>query len=253
MNLCNICSKLPFKLLRRNPKNGILCNMCLDNYKKELSRTGSKIIYLSLPKDELKRRRRLSEKKIYLKNKSKRNEESKKYYLKNKEKLIIESKLYIKKNRVKLNLQKVKRRQSDPLFKLSWNLRVRTRMAFKNKKWHKGGGTEKLLGTSFKISKQHIEEKFTKGMSWENYGKWHIDHIVPLASAKTEEELRLLCHYTNLQPLWAIDNIKKGKKILVAKNTIICFLLQNYLLILNIVFRYTSLFCKFNELVMSVR
>ena len=51
-------------------------------------------------------------------------------------------------------------------------------------------------------------------MSWENQGKWHIDHITPLSSAKTEEEVYRLCHYTNLQPLWAEDNLKKGSKIL---------------------------------------
>ena len=49
-------------------------------------------------------------------------------------------------------------------------------------------------------------------MSWENHGEWHIDHKKPLASAKTEEELKKLCHYTNLQPLWALDNIRKGAK-----------------------------------------
>jgi hypothetical protein len=62
--------------------------------------------------------------------------------------------------------------------------------------------------------KEHLEKQFVDGMTWENKGDWHIDHIIPLSSAKTEDELYKLCHYTNLQPLWAIDNIKKGKKIL---------------------------------------
>jgi hypothetical protein len=53
-------------------------------------------------------------------------------------------------------------------------------------------------------------------MNWENYGQfgWHVDHIIPLSSAKTEEEIYKLSHYTNLQPLWAQDNLKKGNKIL---------------------------------------
>jgi hypothetical protein len=53
-------------------------------------------------------------------------------------------------------------------------------------------------------------------MTWDNYGVggWEIDHIIPLASAKTEEEVYKLCHYTNLQPLWANENFKKGKKII---------------------------------------
>jgi hypothetical protein len=49
-------------------------------------------------------------------------------------------------------------------------------------------------------------------MSWDNKHLWHIDHIIPLSSAKTEDELKQLCHYTNLQPLWAADNIKKSNK-----------------------------------------
>jgi len=51
-------------------------------------------------------------------------------------------------------------------------------------------------------------------MNWENYGKWHIDHIIPLASAKNKEEMENLFHYSNLQPLWASDNFKKSDKIL---------------------------------------
>jgi hypothetical protein len=54
---------------------------------------------------------------------------------------------------------------------------------------------------------------FMAGMNWSNHGKWHIDHITPLSSAKTADELYTLCHYTNLQPLWAIDNLRKHDKI----------------------------------------
>ena len=51
-------------------------------------------------------------------------------------------------------------------------------------------------------------------MTWENYGEWHIDHIIPLDSANDENELYSLCYYTNLQPLWGNENIRKGAKIL---------------------------------------
>jgi hypothetical protein len=61
--------------------------------------------------------------------------------------------------------------------------------------------------------KEHIEKQFIDDMNWDNKGNWHIDHIIPLSSAKTEVELMKLFHFSNLQPLWASDNIKKSNKI----------------------------------------
>ena len=77
-----------------------------------------------------------------------------------------------------------------------------------------------IIGCDLITLKEHIEKQFKDGMNWENYGLfgWHIDHIIPLSSAKTEEELYKLCHYTNLQPLWAEENMKKGNKILEPLN-----------------------------------
>jgi len=102
---------------------------------------------------------------------------------------------------------------NDPLFATSVRLRNRTRSAFTRIAADKPAPTEELLGTDWQTLKGHIESRFLEGMSWENMSEWHIDHIVPLASAKTEEELAELCHYTNLQPLWASDNIRKGAKL----------------------------------------
>ena len=62
--------------------------------------------------------------------------------------------------------------------------------------------------------KDFFENLFTEGMSWDNQGKWHIDHIIPLASATTYDEVIKLSHYSNLQPLWASDNMRKGARIL---------------------------------------
>lgn len=59
-------------------------------------------------------------------------------------------------------------------------------------------------------------------MNWDNDGEWHIDYISPLANAKNQLELTGLCHYTNLKPLWALDNIKKGNKYMgVTTSTIL--------------------------------
>jgi hypothetical protein len=73
-----------------------------------------------------------------------------------------------------------------------------------------------IVGCTPEFLKEHIEKQFKEGMSWDNYGfyGWHIDHIIPLSSAKTDEELYKLCHYSNLQPLWANENLSKGSKIL---------------------------------------
>ena len=73
-----------------------------------------------------------------------------------------------------------------------------------------------IVGCTPNELKIHIESQFKEGMCWENHQQdgWHIDHIIPLSSAKTEEEINGLCHFTNLQPLWSTENYKKGKKIL---------------------------------------
>lgn len=108
-----------------------------------------------------------------------------------------------------------KRLKTDTLFKFRISLSCITSQAFKNRGYKKTSKTHELLGDDFKTVFNHIEKQFVKGMNWDNHTKkgWHIDHIIPLASANTEEELIRLCHYTNLQPLWAKDNIIKSDKI----------------------------------------
>lgn len=75
--------------------------------------------------------------------------------------------------------------------------------------------TVKYLGCSLEFFKNYLESKFKEGMTWNNYGLygWHIDHIIPLCHAKTEDELYELSHYTNLQPLWASENLSKNGKL----------------------------------------
>lgn len=73
----------------------------------------------------------------------------------------------------------------------------------------------KYIGCSLEYFRAHIESKFTIGMSWDNYGEWHLDHIVPLSAFDLldEDQLKKAAYYTNIQPLWALDNLKKGNKI----------------------------------------
>lgn len=81
------------------------------------------------------------------------------------------------------------------------------------KKYKKKLRSEEILGCSIEFFQKYIESKFTKGMTLENYGEWHLDHIIPLATAKNEEDVIRLNHYRNFQPLWAFDNFSKGGRI----------------------------------------
>jgi hypothetical protein len=107
------------------------------------------------------------------------------------------------------------RYNNDPLYKLTHNVRTRVRDFLKFKNITKNNKTFDIVGCSPEFLKEYIEQKFTEGMSWDLMGQHiHIDHIIPLSLANTEEEVYKLCHYTNLQPLWAEDNLKKSNKII---------------------------------------
>lgn len=111
------------------------------------------------------------------------------------------------------NSRERERLRKDPTYRVLASARSRIRYALKGNR--KVVATETLLGGSAEEARRHIESLFSAGMSWENYGEWHIDHIVPFAviDVANPEELKKVCHYTNLQPLWKLENLKKGKKI----------------------------------------
>jgi len=155
---------------------------------------------------------------IYQKEYYERNKEIKrKYYLDNKDKKIAQSTEWAKNNKDKRSVIMArytkKRCELDYVYKFKTYMRNRLYAFFKSKNLKKNKKTEELLEASYEDAVNHLEKLFTKGMTWENYGKWHIDHIVPLASAKTIKETISLCSYKNLQPLWAIDNLLKSDKI----------------------------------------
>ena len=143
---------------------------------------------------------------------------SKNDYYRRKDAIVIYSKEYYEKNKDQLNKKKVeytrKKRKTDPLYRTRCLLGSRTLKALKGVGFQKSNTTEEMLGCSYENFLQHLESLFSEGMNWQNQGKWHIDHIIPLSSAKNEEELIKLCHYTNTQPLWAKDNLSKSNKIL---------------------------------------
>jgi hypothetical protein len=161
------------------------------------------------------------------KNIDKKRKSYKEYYKLNRDKELLRSKNkhekyseqekeYRKNNRDRISKREKERYHKDLVFKLKTNVRNRLKLFLKTKKIYKNNTTFEIVGGTPEIIKEHIEKQFIDGMTWDNYGfsGWHIDHIIPLSSAKTEEEVYKLCHYTNLQPLWANENYKKSNKII---------------------------------------
>jgi hypothetical protein len=182
------------------------------------------------------------------KNKQKNKDRGAINYLKNKEKVLARQKEYVKNNYDKIkkrnaeyqkrpevkererkrvnawrrnnkkwiNDHKRKRMATDPQYAIASRLRCRLNYAFKRRGWKRVEKTKVLLGCTFEFLKQHLESKFKNGMSWDRPNSFHIDHIKPLSSfdLTDPEQQKAACHWTNLQPLSPIDNMKKGAKIL---------------------------------------
>jgi hypothetical protein len=123
---------------------------------------------------------------------------------------------YRKKHMKRFVENRAKVMRENPFERLKQCYRNRIRRVIKRKKIN----SQSMLGCDWLTFKEHIEKKFKNGMNWNNHGQfgWHLDHIIPLASAKTENELYKLNHYTNLQPLWWKDNLSKNDKILESSN-----------------------------------
>lgn len=141
------------------------------------------------------------------------------YYLSNKEKILKKNSKYLitfrESYKEKRNSQLKERRKTDVAFKLAHNLRRRMRGAVKRNQ--KAGSAVADLGCSIVQFKQYIESKFRDGMSWNNYGHWHLDHIQPLASfdLTNRNDFLKAAHYSNYQPLWAQDNLRKSASIII--------------------------------------
>ena len=166
-------------------------------------------------------KRKEYDKAYYQQNAEKRKEYQKAYREQNAEKNKEYKKAWDKQNADKRRIYERNKRKTDPNYKLTQNLRTRVRETLNGKS--KSKNTLKLLGCSVDFLKKHLENQFQPGMSWNNYGNpngdhsecWHIDHIVPCASfdLSDPEQQQKCFHYTNLQPLWAGDNIRKGSKL----------------------------------------
>lgn len=154
-------------------------------------------------------------KKFYIDNKEKINKENriiyKIWYQSNKEKKSEYLKKWYELNPNYNSTYYKKRRDNDVLFRIITNVRGRTSHFIKKK--NNSFNTSKLIGIDYISFREYFEKLFVEGMSWENYGEWEVDHIVPLSSAKTKDEIYELAKYTNLQPLWRKDNKIKSNKL----------------------------------------
>lgn len=105
------------------------------------------------------------------------------------------------------------RRRTDELFNLRCRVSSYISSSIRGKN-SKNDSSIEILGCDMEFYKQYLEERFQDGMSWDNYGEWHIDHIRPIASfdLSKDDEMRQCFHYTNTQPLWAEENLSKGNK-----------------------------------------
>lgn len=146
-------------------------------------------------------------------------EHGKKRRRKHGERLNAEKKLYVAANRAKVTQRqndwaKAKLR-ADPVFALKKRIRSLIGNAFASIGCQKNSETQAILGCTWDEFRAHIERQFTAGMAWDRMGREiHIDHIQPLATAASLQDIIALNHFTNLRPMWATDNIVKGAKVL---------------------------------------
>ena len=232
-----ICSKCKeekkvceFYVDSNNQKYRASCKFCFNlNVKKHRDKNKSKDYaknYRAINKEIIKEKGKIYREKNKEIIKERQKLTSKKYYLNNREIVIERSKKfrednpsysfdYREKNPTYSNDYQKNRKKYDYIFKIAHNMRVRMSVFLKSNNITKNNKTFEVVGCSPEFLKEYLEKQFKEGMSWDLMGTHiHIDHIIPLSSAKTEEEVYELCHYTNLQPLWAEDNLKKGSKII---------------------------------------
>lgn len=197
-----------------------------DEERKEIKKAYNKKYYEKI-KERDKEERKIKSQEYRKNNPDKVKESRDKWDLKNIDKVIkytkTSNKNYRTNNKEKINnnLNKYnkERKKIDSLFKLTCNLRSMIYRSLKEKNYSKNSRSHDILGCSFEEFKLYLETKFESWMNWGNYGLyngelnygWDIDHIIPLSSAITEEELLKLNHFSNLQPLCSYINryIKK--------------------------------------------
>lgn len=160
-----------------------------------------------------------NKKTYYENNKEKILNKMGKYYIDNKKEIIEKNTEYYKKNKDylmnKAKIRNAKRKNEDPIYRLKCQIRNMLKDCFRRKKETKNQHSEIILGCSINFFQNYLLETYKKnyGVEWDGIEKIHIDHIIPLCVANTEEDIFKLCHYSNLQLLKAKDNLNKRDKL----------------------------------------
>lgn len=222
---CNIQKNIiDFYFLKNRKNYDSICKECkkkyVENYRKankdkvkEYRKKYFKI-YRSINKDKIS-----EQQKIYRnENKEKSNEYAKKYRLEHKEYFLNYQREYYKKNReiiCKKRRKKDKKIADKSMIKLKAQIRSLISKSFARKKFIKEEKTENIIGCNFDFFYKYLLQTFSNnyGYKWNGIEKIHIDHIIPLSTANSKDEVLKLCHYTNLQLLKANDNLKKSNKL----------------------------------------
>jgi hypothetical protein len=206
MNKCKDCGK-------KTKGFGIRCYACANKLKAQLyPRPKKNKIDMKKYHKEYYQKNKEKYKIYYQTHKEQHSKSVKKWYDNHKQQRVEAARIWRKNHRKQINEQHKKRLKKDINFKLKCYLRSRIYNVLKGN--YKSKRTLELLDCSLKFFKQYLESRFKQGMTWENYGKWHIDHIRPCASfdlSKAEEQAKCF-NYTNLQPLWAKENLSKKDK-----------------------------------------
>lgn len=143
-------------------------------------------------------------------------ERKNRYVASNQEKVKKSQHRYKTENRQKCTDYERIKRQSDPVYRFRTSVRCLI-WGYAKKKGYKGNKkTWELVGCDFDTFLAYVQSQFEDGMTLENYGHgrgcWNIDHIVPISTAQTDDDVERLNHYSNLRPMWSTDNYRKSKK-----------------------------------------
>ena len=216
---CSVNQSLSCFSNDKNSKDGLkyYCKSCRSKWGKVYYKANTEKLaliskkYAENNKDKIKKKW----KSYYYKNKEKLCEASREYYYKNKDQRNELHSKWMKNNKAKVNEYQNNRRKNNVSLRINHSVATGILKSLKENK--NGRSWERLVGYTINKLKKHIEKQFIEGMSWDNYGSWHIDHEIPISAfnfTTTEHiDFKRCWSIKNLRPMWAKDNLEKGVKL----------------------------------------